>query len=314
MKHLTQTQDYFMITDPSKLLSTIQELHENKSPFYVNEDSLAPWSVSKIKVMQKCPLRFYLTYCLKIKFQREQTLEESVRVNVGLASHLLLERLIKGDTLHEARGLAKKEYSSLVKEGGWDVVDTAIPNMLAFVKRVRAFMIENPVHEIKTELRVGYSKDKQSTKFFDEENTYFRGVVDLVLLLKSGDAVITDHKFGVDPSQYGIRNQMFQLDSYKPLIHFGYSPITGAQAGVHGIESGEIVMEPSVSDFTYITETVPNLIDLYIQGGCQKIMDFGYFKHIRASGVCKWCEFDEICKDKKLVTIEKESSSKILRK
>lgn len=312
MEHIYNEDDFTVTTSINELISQAKELHDNLAPIRSTPETFGAWSVSKIKTLQKCPLKFYLTYVAKLKHKPEPSTEERIRTNVGLASHLILERVVKGDTLKEAADLAKSKYPELANTNGWNTINSVLPNIEAFSTRIKTFSMNNPIKEIRTELRVGYTKDKKKTEFFAKD-VYFRGVIDLVLMLKNEDAVIIDHKFGVDPSIYGIKNQKFQLDSYKSLVHFGYKNIKGATAGVHGIQCGEIVLEPRNTELKEIESYIPHHIDLQIEGGCLKIQEIGFFKHIREANHCKWCEFNEPCSQKLLKDLELDTKNKLLK-
>lgn len=299
-----------VVSTIEELITKSTEAHSKLEPITVSEDSFGAWSFSKIKVLHRCPLKFYMGYVLKTKHAPEQVTEGIIRNAIGKASHSVLERVILGESMEDTYKEVKKQYPVLIEHNEWKTFEANKVKTEAFMRRLNDFRKENPFKEIKTELRLAISKDKKPVPFFDEKTVYLRGVLDLAIYLKNDDVIILDHKQGIDPGAYGIKNQMFQLNSYKPLLYFGYKPFSGISAGVHGIDSGNIVMERGVSDIQEVTEKIPSVIDLYISGGCQKLRNFGFFKHIRGSH-CQWCEYNEPCKNKLLVELEKSSAKKI---
>jgi hypothetical protein len=95
------------------------------------------------------------------------------------------------------------------------------------------------------------------------------------------------------------------LNTYKVLFHKGIDKITGAQAGIHHIKEGEVVLD-EYADQNQIENELLNLMEYSIQGGIDALMEIGYFKHI-AGNACKYCDYRVGCKEGLLKQTEKES-------
>lgn len=259
---------------------------------------LGPWSFSKLKVLRQCPLRFYLKYILRVKVPEPPP---SLITTVGKAVHRVLELLIMGKSIGDSYKLARKDFVKELTEIQWnEQVATTEFNVLEFRRRLDAFEQKNPVKRYIQELRIGMTSNYEPTGFFADD-VYWRGVIDLGLQLESNDVIILDHKTGA-PAEMGIRNFQNQLDTYKILFHRGVEKVNGAQAGIHFVKAGKIILD------TYVTSKdiegkLTKELEFFITGSVDKLIDTKYFKHIRGPH-CKYCEYNEECKNGELASVE----------
>jgi len=276
---------------------------------------LGPWSFSKLKMLSKCPLQFYLKYVVKAKVDAPVVV--SVITETGKAAHRILELVIMGKPIEAAFKQVKKEYEDVLPGDLWDEGDgqneaggvgRSEYNITRFRERLDEFEKRTPVKRYLTELKIGVTKDWEPTGFFSkpDEKTgsggvYFRGVIDLIIQLENEDILFIDHKFG-PPSKMGVRNFQDQLDIYKVLFSKGIQEYGNGQSGVHFIRDGEVVMG-TMTTKADIEETLVNRTEFSIQGAIDKTKELGYFKHIRGSH-CQWCEFNDMCQPGKLKDIE----------
>lgn len=264
----------------------------------ISKEAFAPWSFSKLKILQQCPLKFYLQYIVKLKWSLAPP---SLITTVGKAVHRILEFLIIGKTVTESFKLAKKEYSASLTEEEWNQhVATTEFNVIQFREKLDAFEKKTPIKRFIQEKKVGITQEYQPTGFFSDD-VYWRGVIDLGLQLESNDLIILDHKTGA-PAEMGIRNFQSQLDSYKVLFHRGVDPVEGAQAGIHFVKDGKIILD-HYSDKKEIDGKLINELEFFIIASVDRLKDIGYFKHIRG-GYCKWCDYNAECKKGELLDVE----------
>jgi hypothetical protein len=284
------------------ILKTIEAKEGDFEELDVSKTAFAPWSFSKLKVLQQCPLRFYLQYVLKVKLVDAPP--PSLITNVGKAVHSILEKIILGKTINDSFELSRKEYASIISQADWESqVATTEYNMIAFRTRLDEFEKKFPIKRYVQELKVGIKADYSPTAFFDKE-VYFRGVVDFGIQMQAnefGDLIVIDHKTGA-PAKMGIRNFKTQLDGYKVLFHHGVEPVAGAQAGIHFVKDGEILLD-SYTTKEEIEGKLVNELEFYLSGSVDKVKELGYFKHIRGPH-CKWCDYDADCKEGKLLNAE----------
>lgn len=265
----------------------------------ISKDAFGPWSFSKLKVLQQCPLKFYLQYILKIKITDGTP---SLITTVGKAVHRILELMIIGKSIGDSFKAAKKEFvGSTLSEAEWNTqVATTELNVMEFRQRLDDFEKKFPVKRYIQELKVGITQQYTPTGFFSDD-VYWRGVIDLGMQLESNDLIVLDHKTGA-PSEMGIRNFQSQLDSYKVLFHHGVEPVNGAQAGVHFVKDGKVVLD-NYTDKLEIEGRLVQELEFFLIAAVDKLKDIGYFKHIRG-GYCKWCDYNEDCKKGELLDAE----------
>lgn len=264
----------------------------------LDDISLGPWSHSKLKVLEKCPLQFYLKYILKVKLPAQLAAnQDTTLADVGSAAHRILELVMVGQSIQNAYAMAKTEFvpSKLTEELWAERIDGVEFNITQFKDRIDNFKKRNKVKKVYTELRLGVTRDWKATKFFAAD-VWFRGVVDFVIMLENGDALILDWKYG-PPAASGIRNYKQQLDSYKPMINFGLVPIKGATSGVGFIRDGEIILDEFTSKED-VEGKLRNMIEFNVEGAIESVKTDGNFAH-RVGNHCKYCEFAPWCKAKK---------------
>jgi ATP-dependent helicase/DNAse subunit B len=101
--------------------------------------SLAPWSISKLKCIQKCPFNFYLKYILKIKVPEEVAGEQDTQAaDIGSSAHRILELVVLGKDVSTAFKLTKAEFvpKKLTKEQWEEHVENLEMSVIAFKDRM----------------------------------------------------------------------------------------------------------------------------------------------------------------------------------
>lgn len=268
----------------------------------MNRYALGPWSYSKMKVLERCPYQFYLKYVLKVK--HTPVVEDRLKANVGTTAHRILEEIIKGKGIEAAFKHVKTENAQktkLLTDAQW--VEHIVPleyNIIQFKERMELFEKNNKIKRMMVELRVAVNKNWEPTGFFSDD-VYIRGVIDLVAQIDVGgsqqDLLIIDHKHGGGEANT-TRNYDTQLNSYKPLFHFGIEPIRGAQSSVHFIQAGKIVHGPYHAG-EEVSKKLRKDLEWLIDGAIDTAHSKGFFKHV-AGSYCQWCDYKIECKDKKL--------------
>lgn len=271
---------------------------------------LSPWSFSKLKSLQQCPLQFYLKYLVKLKVVRKR---EGVPITeIGSAAHRILENIVLGKTITDSFKIAKDSYIDSIGHEYWtEHVASLEFNIAAFRSKLDSFEQATPIKRFIPELKIGIDRNWERTGFFDD-NVYFRGITDLILQLENNDAIIIDHKNGGGTQYGGIKNHQAQLDTYKVLAHFGVEKVTGAQSGIHFIKEGAIIL----GDYSPAVEIETRLRDrlqFFIQSAIDTTVELGYFKHKRGSW-CTYCEYDPKCKEGGYLEEEKETKQYFVQK
>jgi hypothetical protein len=287
-----------------QFVDNAMEKIEESSELQMDRYGLGAWSISKLKVLNKCPLNFFFKYVLKLKVPeiiggRTETLS----ADVGSAAHRILELVMMGKTQSVSYELTKKEFvpSKLTEEQWVEYVETLNMQITAFKDRMDSFFRKHPVKRVFTEMKIGVTKDWEPCGFFDK-NCYFRGIIDLSVQLEDDALIIIDHKTG-GFSGGGIKVYESQLNSYKPLFHYGVEKVKGSLAHIHFIRDSE-VKAGQWHDENAIQKRLVNQLEWDFDCAVDKVRELGYFKHI-AGSTCKWCDYESLCKkDKVLKPVE----------
>lgn len=273
------------------ILAQIKTALPEKIPtIQIDDVSLGPWSISTLKALEKCPLKFFLDKGLRIKAPEVLT-EDSWVTYVGRAAHLWLEHVSLGAPIQEAKELAKKEHFHEVTDKYWHEVESLTGSIVAFQGRLEEFKIKHKVEKVYPELKLGITKDLKKTGFFSKD-VYFRGIIDLPIHVAGNHLVNVDHKYGGEGT-WGLKNYVRQLDSQKVLWHFGHTPVAGAQAGIYFIKNSEMVMGEYTPRAEIETKLVNNLF-MDIKDAVKSVQDAGKFNYKRGTQ-CKYCNYRALC-------------------
>lgn len=278
-------------------LKYLNEQNKKLKEVKLDDISLGPWSHSKLKVLEKCPLQFYLKYVLKAKLPDYLAAnQDTLARDVGSAAHKILEHIFSGHTVPSAYALAKNEFvPDKLSEVQW--AENLIPvenNIINFKERIESFKRRHKVKKIYQEVRIGVTKDWKKTGFFDKD-VWMRGVIDFVILLENGDILLIDWKFG-PPAASGIRFYKQQLNSYAPLFNYGVSPIRGMTSGIGFIKDGEIILD-EYKDEDQVTRKLKAEVEWNVEGAIEQVKTDGKFEK-KPGSQCTYCEFSPWCKNR----------------
>lgn len=287
------------MTTPLKLNTKVTE--KQLQTLQISTDGFGAWSHSKLKLLDKCPLSFYLKYVLKVKVPQPPV---SLVTEVGKAAHYIIENMLMGKDLQTSMSIAKKKYIETIGEENWSSqVETLEMSFIKFMERLENFQKHTKIKRYLQELRIGCTKNWTPTGFFADD-VYFRGVIDLVIQLENGDIIPIDHKTGA-PAIMGVRNFKDQLNTYKVLFHYGIEKVKGGQSGIHYIRDADLKMGDYSSKDEIENKLRPEL-EFHIEGSIERLKEIGYFKHA-VCNLCKYCEFAEPCKSGQLKDLEKKT-------
>lgn len=261
----------------------------------ISTTGFGAWSVSKLKTLEKCPLQFFLQYCVKLAIVGEENPDDVLNRNAGTALHRMLELMFEGHTFVEAESIAREENMAAVTPERWEFVEKHYPNLKSFRRRMGVFEENHPIAEIEPELKLAVTRDYRPTGFFDDD-AYFRGVIDLPILLENEDAVVIDHKRGGSPA-YGLKYHQAQLSTYHLLYHFGKQKIRGIQSGIHFMEAGAVVMGRYTTGRN-VEDMLPTWLDQKIETAVQTVIEAEEFFPIKGTA-CMYCNFKPLCKNGK---------------
>lgn len=249
-------------------------------------DLYAPWSPSKSDSAAKCPLAFKKQYIDKLP----RVTGSAART--GTVAHRVQELILQDVAPREALERALGENSNDAREDERlttreaETVASLLPALISFSNRIADFGKRKKITAVYAEQKLGIRKDFSPCDFFDQD-VFFRGVIDYLIILESGYGVIIDHKSGrVRPVSYYEK----QLDAYAVLVRSHYPHLKGTQGALHYMAAETI--EWSVMRHTAIVDSMlrPHLLD----GLRRRAEGLAGFQP-RLSKLCGWCDHRGTC-------------------
>jgi ATP-dependent helicase/DNAse subunit B len=264
----------------------------------MDDVSQGPWSHSKLKVLEKCPLQYLLKYVMKAKLPVELSeTQDTTQTDIGSAAHRILELVLTGHAVADSYKTTKTEFvpEKLSEEVWVEYIESVEYNIVQFKDRIDNFKQRHKVKKIYTELRLGVTRDWKPTKFFASD-VWFRGVIDCLIVLENGDCLVIDWKYGAVQAA-GLRHYLQQLHTYLPLINYGLRPISGGTTGIGYIKEGGILLD-DFKEKADIEGKLKTSIEWNVEGALESVKEAGLFEH-RVGSHCKWCDYAGLCKAKK---------------
>ena len=206
--------------------------------------SVAPWSFSKIKAFEKCPKQFY-----HLKVAKDYTEPET-------------EAMLYGTEFHAAC----EEY---VRDG------KELPGRFEFARDMLDALIAKPGEKL-CEYELGLTEDFQPCGFKDE-NVWFRGIADLIVL-DGGTAYVIDYKTGRN-TRYADTGQL-ELMALAVFKHF--PEVRKVRGGLLFAIAGKMIKD------RYAREQEPDLWAKWLSdfGRMKKAFELGVWNP-NPSGLCR---------------------------
>lgn len=244
-----------------------------------------PWSVSKIKVAQQCPRKFYRNYVVKEKVEKR----ESTAILVGYTVHSILEWMLKGQDWDQAYTKAVSKNNLTTSEV--EKVNDLRLDILGFLDRFSKFRERNEIELWRIEQRMAVDINLRPVKFFDNDNAFLRGVLDLVMYpSKKPHALILDHKTGKVRSLADYREQ---FECYLILVKAHQMQLKGVKVGVHHLQapSSESVVFTPLKDTTNIRP----YWDWFIEYLNTATAEAHQFDKVQTGWWCRFCDYEIGC-------------------
>lgn len=246
------------------------------------------WSMSKLKLLESCPLQFYLKYI--IRFQHMDENQDTTARDLGSAIHYTLEMMQTGHTIQEAYELTEGEWRDVVGQENWPKIIDMLPNVRKFNRMMHDRDEQNPFTSVDPEVKMAVNRDWEPVDFHDS-SAFFRGVVDYTAR-RDGDVMIVDYKKG--GGGYLTKYHSPQLNSYILLDYYCNQRFDSASAYIYYVEAGELSRGPTIPGGMIESHTRPWL-ENKIEAAIIAVESEGYFKHSRGN-LCKYCDYADLCK------------------
>lgn len=195
----------------------------------------APWSISKVGVLDLCMKQFMHKYIEKLKEGKK-----SGASRVGVVAHAILEdglRTPNADLQSVLRTQAEEQQLS--REELIEVSAKMSP-IADFIKRIETFKANNGVVEEFIEHKLALNERHEACSFFETKDAdgnitskpLLRGVVDHAMRTSDDFLIVLDHKSG---RKKDIGEHSTQFYAYMALATAAFPWLKGVQAGINYI-------------------------------------------------------------------------------
>jgi hypothetical protein len=267
-------------------------------PEYVRQH--APWSISKLGVIQKCSQQFDFSYTNKLPGGPPV---KSKELRLGNAVHKVLELCLNGSTVEDAMPFGEAEG---------DLVSAEVEELRSFEENIRAFVKRSAefcekyaatsgdvVYPVKRliEKSLSVDFDFKSRAFFDKKG-FFRGKVDVGFITPEGHVTLIDHKTGKEGEASEFTDQ-FKV--YAILLLAKYPEIVSIKSAVHFVRTGKMLPLGTVSAETIRNEYGPWLLAYTAEAAKKLALPVAPIPDVDpATGksqtwICNWCAYKTEC-------------------
>lgn len=288
-----------VITPDSKITEAVDLIVEDlsKRELVIAETGFGAWSPSKIKTLTKCPLQFLLRNVLRVEYSIpiDPSLEENddrYLASIGKSAHFIMEEMVNKKTYEEALASSREEFHHEVTDHHWHRVEVLEDNLRNFMYRLERFSADTPISAMHTERMYAVDRDWKPVHH-NSPTAYFRGIIDLSVLLENFDSLLIDHKHG-GTAKYGIKNYRFQLNSYSIFLVAHDTAIRGVTPMIHFMQEGDLASGDYLSRDQILNECTKS-VDSAIIGAIDILKEKRAFVHA-TSNLCSYCDFQNICR------------------
>jgi hypothetical protein len=198
----------------------------------------------------------------------------------------VLELAIQGDTVNAALDKALTEYRAELTDRESEDVRALTASIDSFLMRFSRLTAKHGMQELFVEQTWAITPDFEACAY-DDPAAMIRGIVDLAVLLRSGQLLIVDHKSGRPAS---VTKYMTQLDVYATMGLSKLPQVTAVQCGVHFLKNEKLDWA-AVRTPDYIRTILrPWLRDFLNQ---RALGLEGYAPSVGRH--CAWCDYKQIC-------------------
>jgi hypothetical protein len=243
-----------------------------------------PWSVSKIDTLKQCPRKFWFGYVKKVKYDRPS----NKALTIGKAVHAVLQYAVTGRTLDACFEFAIADCK-LTSEEAAEALSYR-PSISLFLAKYQQYLLKHDIRESLTEKQYAIDITGKPIKFFDNDNGFIRGVVDLSMFVRSQPHIIVlDHKTG---KHREFSHYDSQFDFYRLLLKAANPSITGIVTGIHFVVDADIKTSPLID--TLDLEPLYNKVVGYMNRIAAGITNI---ENAKTGWWCNYCDHQSGCLD-----------------
>jgi hypothetical protein len=197
----------------------------------------------------RCAREFHYRYVERIP--ESEVMPES---RIGKAVHELLELVLTGTPLAEARTRARDRLQAERERRRFDALDAGVR---AFLERVQGFRRRRRVSRELVEYSLAVREDFTPTSFYAPD-AFYRGVFDAAFLYDDGTMALVDHKTGVRYPRLDIAEQ---LQGYAVLARATFRSVRRFWLGIHWVGDAEMQWAPPLPAAEVNRVLLPRLLD-----------------------------------------------------
>ena len=245
-----------------------------------------PWSPSKADLALRCPRAFKYRYVDHIKSDHKGS-----AAKVGTAAHKAQELVIEGSPIKEAFDLTLAEFQHELTTQETEQVNSFAVAVESFAAYLHKFKHKHNVVEIHAEKPWAIDVDFKPCDYTNKE-ALIRGIVDLVLVLDSGQVIIIDHKSG---KKKPVSNYATQLDTYAIFALAHYPNAKAVQCAIHFMAHEKVEWYVVRKRADILSLLHPWLLDLLTK----RATGLEGFSPVVRRWTCGWCDFLKVCPEGK---------------
>lgn len=262
----------------------------------ITPEALGPWSPSRIKCLEKCPLQFYLKYIAKVVVPDEENGDVStLNRDIGTAAHLVIETMIQknlpaNDAFDHVKHIYRDRFQGEEMEY-FEGLRQTIREFKYWLFQLEESRPEGRVKEALAEMELAVDKNFLPVPYASPE-AYIRGSIDLVIDFFDGGRIILDHKHGGNPA-FGIKHHMGQLNTYILLAHYGYEACKYSSTGINYLRNQGRCISPTTN-----RHEIEKVLTTWFHQRMKRMFDAIYMKgemFYKRSSMCQYCEFQKMC-------------------
>lgn len=266
----------------------------------ITPESLGPWSPSRLKCLEKCPLQFYLRYIAKVVPPNDEDgVVDTLNRDIGTAAHLVIETMIQGnlpanDAFDHVKWIYRNTFD-VDQMAYFEELRQAVREFKYWLLTVEESRPEGRVKDAVAELELAVDKNFVPVPYASPQ-AFLRGSIDLVLDFYDGGRLLLDHKHGGNPA-FGIKYHMSQLNIYVLLAHYGYEACKYSSVGINFLRNPGRCISPTTNKLE-----IEQALVIWFHQRMKRLFDNIYEAgemYYKRSSMCQYCEFQKMCSNGK---------------
>lgn len=246
----------------------------------------APWSVSKAKVCEQCPHRFFLQYIEKKKMD----VPPSKEALIGTAAHSALEYAVGGKgklSVAKCFKIAITEHKLTTHE--IEVVRGFQPAVENFILKLASYRRRHNTSLPVIEQKLAVDFEGNPVKYWDNDRGLLRGVIDMSLRFQGRPhALILDHKTGKERE---LKYFDAQFNAYALFMRAAMPDLEEIKLGINFLKADRIEFKKGMLNVRDIQPLLAEVLSFLNDA----TRDADNHKLVRPGPLCGWCDYKSIC-------------------